>query len=116
MNHVIVLKESELKSSFLIFTKLEKQQFIKDYLDDLLYKKWIRPNKFLYKIFLLLILKKERLKLVIDYRKLNEIIVTNSTSLSLINDIINQIQENTVFNKIDLKDVFNQIKIKKKDE
>ena len=53
---------------------------------------------------------------MIDYKKLNEIIVTDSTSLSLIDDIINQIQENIVFSKIDLKDVFNQIRIKKENE
>ena len=60
--------------------------------------------------------KKEKLRLVIDYRKLNEIIVTDSTLLSLIDDTINQIQENTIFNKIDLKNIFNQIRIKKKND
>ena len=99
MNYVIILKESELKSLLLILIKLEKQQFIKDYLDDLLHKKWIRSNKFSYRTFLFLILKKKELRLVIDYRKLNEIIVIDSTLLSLIDNIINQIQENTIFNK-----------------
>ena len=116
VNYVIILKEPELKPSSLIFTKLEKQQFIKNYLDDLLRKRWIWPNKFSYEVFLFLILKKRELRPVIDYRKLNEIIIIDSTPLSLINDIINQIQKNTIFNKIDLKDVFNQIRIKKEDE
>ena len=39
MNHVINLKKLEPKSSFLISTKLKKQQFIKNYLDDLLRKR-----------------------------------------------------------------------------
>ena len=91
VNYVIILKKSESKSSSLILTKFEKQQFIKDYFDDLLRRKWIRLNKFLYEVSLFLILKKEELRLVIDYRKLNKIIVTNSILLSLINDIINQI-------------------------
>ena len=53
---------------------------------------------------------------MIDYKKLNEITVTDSTPLFLIDDIINQIQENTMFSKIDLKNVFNQIRIKKENE
>ena len=89
IDHVIVLKKPESKPSLLIFTKLEEQQFIKDYLDDLLYKRWIRSSKSFYGVFLFLIPKKEELKSMIDYRKLNEIIVTDSTSLSLIDDIMN---------------------------
>ena len=53
---------------------------------------------------------------MIDYKKLNEIIVKDSTLLFLINDIMNQIQENKMFSKIDLKDTFDQIRIKKEDE
>ena len=116
VDHVINLRESEPKPSSLISTKLEEQQFIKNYLDDLLYKKWIQSSNFLCRIFLFLVLKKKELRLVIDYRKLNKIIITDSTSLSLIDDTMNQIQENTIFSKIDLKNVFNQIRIKKEDE
>ena len=39
VDYVITLKELEPKSSSLILTKPEKQQFIKNYLDDLLRKK-----------------------------------------------------------------------------
>ena len=53
---------------------------------------------------------------VIDYRKLNEEIVTDSTFLSLIEDIMDQIKEQKYFTKVDLKNVFNQIRIKKEDE
>ena len=44
---------------------------------------------------------------VIDYRKLNKETVTDSTSLSLIGDMINQIKEQRYFIKIDLKNTFN---------
>ena len=39
INYVITLKKLKSKLLFLILTKFEKQQFIKDYLDDLLRKK-----------------------------------------------------------------------------
>ena len=43
----------------------------------------------LYEVSLFLILKKEELRLIIDYKKLNEIIVIDSILLLLINDIMN---------------------------
>ena len=46
-------------------------------------------------VFLFLIFKSEidKKRFIIDYRKLNKEIVINSTSLSLIKDMINQIKE-----------------------
>ena len=46
-------------------------------------------------VFLFLVLKFEinKKRSVIDYRKLNEEIVTDSTLLSLIEDMMNQIKE-----------------------
>ena len=116
VDHAIVLKEPEPKPSPLIPTKPEEQQFIKDYLDDLLHKGWIRPSKSPCGASLFLVPKKGGLRPVIDYRKLNEITVTDSTPLPLIDDTMDQIQGNTVFSKIDLKDAFNQIRIKEGDE
>ena len=49
----------------------------------------------------------EKKRSVIDYRRLNEEIVTDSTSLLLIGDMINQMERQKYFIKIDLKNVFN---------
>ena len=89
IDYVITLREPKSKSSLLISTKFEEQQFIKNYLDDLFRKRWIRLNKSLYEVSLFLISKKKELRSVIDYKKFNEIIITDSTSLLLINDIMN---------------------------
>ena len=67
-------------------------------------------------LFLVSKLEIDKKRPVIDYRKLNKEIVFDSTSLSLIENMMNQIKEQKYFIKIDLKDVFNQIRIKKKDE
>ena len=53
---------------------------------------------------------------MIDYKKLNKETVTDFTSLSLIEDMMNQMKEQKYFIKVDLRDVFNQIRIKKEDE
>ena len=58
-------------------------------------------------LFLILKFETNKKRFVIDYRKLNEEIVTNSTSLSLIEDMMNQIKRQKYFIKIDLKDAFN---------
>ena len=67
-------------------------------------------------LFIIFKSETDKKRFVIDYRKLNKKIVTDSTSLLLIRDIINQIKRQKYFIKIDLKDVFNQIRIKKEDE
>ena len=81
-------------------------------------KNQIKINKSLIVVFLFLMFKLEtkEKRSVIDYRKLNEEIVTNSTSLLLIEDMMDQMKRQKYFTKIDLKDVFNQIRIKKGDE
>ena len=44
-------------------------------------------------LFLIFKSKTDKKRFIIDYRKLNKEIVTNSTSLLLIGDIINQMKE-----------------------
>jgi Reverse transcriptase (RNA-dependent DNA polymerase) len=60
--------------------------------------------------------KKEGKRPVINYRKLNEVTITDSIPLPLIDDTLNTIQGKTIFSKIDLKDAFNQIRIKEEDK
>ena len=75
----------------------------------MLKKNWIRVSKLLIVVFLFLVFKLEtkEKRFVIDYRELNEEIVTDSTSLSLIEDMMDQIKEQKYFIKVDFKDVFN---------
>ena len=72
-------------------------------------KKWIKINKSSMTASLFLVLKSgtEKKRPVIDYRKLNKEIVIDSTSLSLIGDIIDQMKRQKYFIKVDLKNVFN---------
>ena len=59
------------------------------------------------KTVLFLILKKSKKRLVIDYRKLNNVTIIDSTLLLLIQDILNQLKKTKYFLKFDIKDVFN---------
>ena len=109
VDHKITLKTKKIKSSSLILTRSEEQQIVKKYLNEMTKKKWIRISKSLMTVSLFLIFKfesKEK-RSVIDYRKLNEKIVTDSTLLLLMRNIMNQIKGQKYFIKIDLKNVFN---------
>lgn len=59
----------------------------------MLKKEWIRTNNSFMKILIFLIFKKEGKRPVIDYHKLNSIIVKNSMILSFIEDIMDQVYE-----------------------
>ena len=91
MNYEITLKIEKIKPLLLISIRSKKQEIIKEYLNEIIKKKWIRINKLFMTAFLFLIFKSEidKKRSVIDYKKLNKEIVTDSTLLLLIEDIIN---------------------------
>ena len=80
-------------------------------------KEFIRKSQSSAKYSILFILKSdESLKLCVDYRALNNIIVKNNYSLLLISELQNRLQRAQWFTKLDIFDVFNRIRIKEKDE
>ena len=83
-DYVIELTQEIISPSLLILTRFEKQEIIKTYLDDILRKKWIRLNKLLMKTILFLIFKKSKKRLILDYRKLNNVTIIDSILLLLI--------------------------------
>ena len=60
--------------------------------------------------------KDEKLRLCVDYRNLNAIIIKNRHSLSLITKTLNRLCEAKRFIKLNLKNVYHRIRIKKGDE
>ena len=60
--------------------------------------------------------KGEELRLYVDYRSLNAIIIKNRHSLSLITKTLNRLCEIKRFTKLNLKNVYHRIRIKKDDE
>ena len=80
-------------------------------------KGFIRESKSPIGILILFVPKKDSsLKLYVDYRGLNSIIVKNHYPLPLITEIIDYIIRAKYFSKIDLKDVYYYLKIKVGDE
>ena len=60
--------------------------------------------------------KNDELRLYIDYRDLNAIIIKNRHSLSLIFETLNRLYESKIFIKLNLKNVYYRLRIKVDDE
>ena len=95
MNYKITLRTEKIKSSLLILIRPEKQQIVKEYLNDIIKKEWIRSSKSSLVASLFLIPKSgtDKKRFVINYKKLNEETVTDSTSLLLIGDMMDQMKK-----------------------
>ena len=69
---------------------------------------WGAPVLFLKK-------KDGTLRMCIDYRQINKVTVKNKYSLSIIEDLFNQLKEDSVFSKIDLRYGYYQLRVKEVD-
>ena len=59
--------------------------------------------------------KDKSLRMVVDYRALNEVTIKNKYPLPMINDLFDQLQGAKVILKIDLRSGYHQLKILEKD-
>ena len=91
---------------------VETKKQIKELLD----KGYIPPSSSPWGSPVLLVEKKDgSLRMVVDYRGLNEVTIKNKYSLSMINDLFDRLQGAKVFSKIDLRSGYHQLKIREQD-
>ena len=89
---------------------------IKKQIKELLEKGYIRRSSSLWGAPVLLVEKKDgSLRMVVDYRALNEVTIKNKYPLPMINDLFDQLQGAKVFSKIDLRSGYHQLKIRGQD-
>ena len=82
-------------------------------LQELLEKGFIRPSVSPWGAPMLFVKKKDgTLRLCIDYRQLNKLIVKNKYLLPKIYDLFDQMKGATIFSKIDLRSGYHQLRIK----
>ena len=80
-------------------------------------KKFIRESQSSAGYSILFVSKSnESLRLCVDYRALNNIIIKNSYSLPLISELQDRLQGAQWFTKFDIFEAFNRIRIKEEDE
>jgi len=89
---------------------------LKKQLQELLDKGLIRPSVSPWGAPILFVRKKDgSLRLYIDYRELNRVMVKNKYPLPRIDDLFEQLVGAAVFSKIDLRTGYHQLKIKPED-
>jgi len=89
---------------------------LKKQLEELLEKKFIRPNVSPWGAPVLLVKKKDgSMRLCVDYRQLNKVTIKNQYPLPRIHDLMDQLVGAEVFSKIDLRSGYHQIRVKAED-
>ena len=89
---------------------------LKEQLQDLLDKGYIRPSASPWGAPVLFVKKKDGgLRLCIDYRELNKVTIKNKYPLPRIDDLFDQLRGATVFSKIDLRSGYHQLRIANED-
>ncbi|KZV25122.1 DNA/RNA polymerase superfamily protein [Dorcoceras hygrometricum] len=89
---------------------------LKEQIQDLLDKGFIRPSTSPWGAPVLFVKKKDgSLRLCIDYRELNKLTIKNKYPLPRIEDLFDQLKGSVVFSKIYLRSGYHQLKIKPAD-
>ncbi len=116
-DHVIETERHESLYDSLYNLSETELQVLREYLDNILVKKWIQHFISSAEASVLFVLKNEEsLYLCVDYRDLNKITIKNCHSLLLISETLNWLSEVKMFIKLDLKNAYHCIRIKKDNE
>ena len=95
----------------------EQARAVKDYIDDMLSKGYIRPSNSPYAAPVLIVKKPGGgLRICIDYRGLNEITIKNRNAPPLIRETLARLASAGWYTKLDVIAAFNEIRIKTGDE
>ena len=110
-NHAIkITAESSYESLYnLLNTELTT---LRQYLNDVLAKEWIKHFVSSINVSILFILKKnDSLHLCMNYWNLNKITIKNRHSLSLINETLDRLNKVKQFTKLNLKNIYHCLRI-----
>jgi hypothetical protein len=87
-------------------------QTLKDYIDAIVAKGFIRPSKSPFGSPILFVKKPDgSLCLCVDYRKLNKITIKNRYALPLMSELFDHLKSAKYYTCLDLADVYNQLRV-----
>jgi hypothetical protein len=117
-DHVIeILSNRDSFFDFIYNLSATKLKILKNYIDEYMKKNFIIKFVSFAKVFILFVKKtNDKLRLCVNSKDLNEIIIKNRYSLFFINENLNRLFKAKIFIKLIVKDVFYRIRIRKKDE
>jgi hypothetical protein len=92
-------------------------QFLKEYIDSMVAKGFIRPSKSPFGSPVLFVKKPDgSFRLCVDYRKLNEITIKNRYALPLMSELFDRLKNAKYYTRLDMADAYNQLRIAAGDE
>ena len=118
IEHVIDLQSNKKSRSEFIYN-MSHNEFIviRDYFENALTKKLIRSfNAFVETSVLFVKKSNDSLRLCVNYRKLNKIIIKNNYSLSLLSETLKRFANVKHFIKINIRNAYHKIRIREKNE
>lgn len=117
-DHEIPLVEGKFPSAQPIYSLSEKElTALREYIETNLAKGYIRPSKSPARYPILFVPKKDgKLRMCVDYRRLNEITVKNRYTLPLIQELQDRVKGARFFTKMDIREGYYKIRIKKGEE
>jgi hypothetical protein len=117
-DHVIETSSSRDSLFDLIYNlSTTELKILKNYIDEYMKKSFIIEFVSSAKVLILFVKKtNDKFRLCVNYKDLNENIIENRYSLSLINENLNRLFEARIFIKLNVKDVFHRIRIREEDE
>ena len=118
-DHTIDLKPDapETLKSKVYPMPLNEQAALDEFIEENLQKGYIVPSKSPMASPVFFIKKKDgKLRLIQDYRKLNDITIKNRYPLPLASDIINRLKDAKIFTKFDVRWGYHNVRIKEGDE
>ena len=90
---------------------------MKEYIDEMLGKGFIRPSKSPYAAPVLIVKKPEGgLRVYVDYRALNALTIKNRNTPPLIQETFARLCSAKIYSKFDIIAAFNEIRIREGDE
>ena len=87
---------------------------MKEYIDEILDKRYIRLSTFLYAISILIVKKSNKdLRVYVNYRAFNALIILNRNVFSLIKEILVKLYAARIYSKFNIIAAFNEIRIQR---
>jgi len=112
-----LVKDAKLYNGPIYPLNDDKTAALKEYIEENIKKGFIRKSKSPAGAPILFVRKKNgKLRLCVDYRRLNDLIIRDSYPLPLILDMLERLGKGKIFSKLDLRSAYNLVRIKSGDE
>ena len=86
---------------------------VKEYIDEMLGKGYIKPSTLLYAAPVLIVKKPdEGIRICVDYKALNTLTIKNRNASPLIKDTLAKLYAAKIYSKFDIIAAFNKIRVK----